>query len=146
MIVAGLASGSFAGVPRNNSAESLFPFDFSFSVRRKIWMENLIPDVCSLMRSLLVIVSQPFTVYGFQLIQTHADKMVQTLPFYLSDIALDVRIRHSLQHEAIRSLFEAPDRIERMGFDFPVSGIVFQCKRRLKSAAGGGPKVQHFSR
>ena len=35
-------------------------------------------------------------------------------------------IRRRLQHEAIRSLFEAPDRIERMGFDFPVSGIVFQ--------------------
>ena len=89
MMVAAIASGSLAVIPLYDSAESLFPFNFAFSCWREIWTKNLIPNVRSLMRSLFIVVGQPFTVDVIQLIQTHAKEVVQALPFCLPDIALD---------------------------------------------------------
>ena len=99
-VLVGTELGSLAVIPRNDSAESLFPFNFAFSCRRKIWTENFISDVRSLMRSLLVVVRQPFTVYVIQLIQAHADKMVQAFSLDLADKALAVSVCHRRAHRS----------------------------------------------
>jgi hypothetical protein len=84
---------SVAVVPRDDSAESLFPFDFALIGRPEINIKNVVINVNSLMRSLVVVVLQPFAVDVIKMIQTEVNKVVQTLSFCLSDIALTIRIR-----------------------------------------------------
>jgi hypothetical protein len=60
MVLAGMQLRSVAIVVRNDSAQSLFPFDFARFSRSEINIENVVPDISSLMRSLMVVVAQPF--------------------------------------------------------------------------------------
>lgn len=92
MQFAGAGLGSFAIVVRNDSAQSLFPLDLTFGCWREIRSKYLIPDICSLMRPLVIIVRQPFPVDVVELIQAKAVKMIQALAFCLSDITFTVGI------------------------------------------------------
>ncbi len=70
-------------MPVNDSAELLFPFGFALFGRSKIHIKNVVINVNSLMRSLIIIVGKPFSI-----------DVIQTLLFCLPDIAFTVRIRH----------------------------------------------------
>ena len=140
MMVAVTASGCFVGVPRNDSAQALLPLDFTFSCWRKTWAKNLVPDVRSLMRSLLVVVRQPFPVDVIELIQTHAKEVVQALPFCLPDIALDERIRHRSAHGRLDYFRPRtfPEQIEpRRVFCIPVTNQMSGPNAQILQPHGG---------
>ncbi len=82
----------------NDSAQPLFPLNFALSRWAEIGAKNLVPDIGALMRSLLIIVREPFPVDVVKLVKAHAEKVVQTLPFYLSDVIFRKRIRHGRAH------------------------------------------------
>lgn len=75
-------------VPRNDSAESLLAFDLALVRGLEIRSKNLVSNIFSLMRSVVVIVFQPFATDIVQLIHTEADKRIKALAFNFSDIAL----------------------------------------------------------
>ena len=109
---------SCAVIVRDDSAEALFPLYLALVRGLKIWSKNLVPDIYSLMRAFVVVIRQPFMVDMIKMIQAKTNEVVKAL------------------------FFNDPDT----GFGVPVRLGRTRCKRRLKSAAGGGPKVQHFSR
>ena len=84
---------SGAVIVRDDSAESCLSPNLAFVGRREIRTKNFVPDIFSLMRSMVVIIFQPFTVYVVQLIHAEADKMIEALSFKLSDVALAKCIR-----------------------------------------------------
>ena len=56
MMVVGATSGSFAIIPRNDSAQPLFALDLALVRGLEIWMENLVANIHSLMRALVIVV------------------------------------------------------------------------------------------
>lgn len=89
MVLAGMGLGCVAVIPRNDSAQTLFPLDLAFGCRRKAWSENLVPNIRTLMRAFVVVVRQPFAVDMVELFQRDTDKVVQTFPFSFANIAFD---------------------------------------------------------
>jgi len=63
---------SCAFVPREYAAEALVPHDFAFACGREVGTQNLIPDLFSLMRSVMIIVCQPLPVDLVELIKAQA--------------------------------------------------------------------------
>ena len=53
---------SSAIVPRDDSAQALFPFDYAFIRWCKIGAKNFVSDIHSLMRAFVVVIRQPFMV------------------------------------------------------------------------------------
>ena len=86
MMVVGAGLCSVAVVVRDNSTEPFFPFDFAVRCRREIGSKNLVSNIHTLMRSMVVIVRKPFAVNVIELLHAEAEKVVKTLSFYLSDI------------------------------------------------------------
>jgi hypothetical protein len=86
MMFAGTGLSGVAVVVRNDSAQTLFPFNIALGRRSEIRPKNLVPDVRSLVRSLLMVVRQPLPVDVVKLVKAHAKEMVQTLAFNLSDV------------------------------------------------------------
>jgi len=94
MVLAGVQLGSVAVIPRNDSAQPLFPFNLALVRRFEIRTENLVPDIHSLMRALVIIVRKPLAVDVIKLIQAYAKEVVQAFSFNFSDIAA-VFINHT---------------------------------------------------
>jgi hypothetical protein len=88
MLFAEGKSGCFAVIPRNNSAQPLFPFNFALVGRNKIHPKNLVPDIRPLMRSVFIIIQQPLVVDIVKMVQAEANKIIKALSFYFSDAAL----------------------------------------------------------
>jgi hypothetical protein len=59
-------------VPREYTAQSFFAHDLTFTGRRKVGAQDLVPDVYALIRWLVVIVRQPFTVDVVELTKVQA--------------------------------------------------------------------------
>ena len=91
-MLSGIGLCSIAVVPRNNSAQSLFPLDLAFGLGREIGAKNFVADIHSLMRTLVVIVRQPLPVDVIKLVKAHANEVIQAFPLNLSDITLAIRI------------------------------------------------------
>jgi len=91
LATAGLRSG--AVVVRDDSAELLFPFNFTFSRGCEINVKNLVSDFLALVRPGEVVMRQPLSVNVFKVINTQADKVVKALRFNGRNIALRVSIR-----------------------------------------------------
>ena len=89
---------SVAIVPRDDSAESLFPFDFALIDRPEVNVQHVVSDINTLMGSLLVVVGKPFAVDVIKVIQAEVNKVIQALPFCLTDITFTVRICHRSTH------------------------------------------------
>jgi hypothetical protein len=123
MMCAGTGSGSFPVVPGNNSAQPLFSLndalvhglDYGLRSKRKatrraspeglplrsraqIRTKNLVSNILALMRSLFIVIRQPYAIDVIKLVKTHAKEMVQTLPFCLSDVTFAKRIRPGGAH------------------------------------------------
>ena len=75
-----------AVVVRNNSAELFFPFDFAFGRRCEIRSKHLVSDIHALMRTMVVIVRQPFAIDVVQLLHAEAEKVVKALFFNFPDV------------------------------------------------------------
>ncbi len=114
MMFARAESGSFAVVPRNDSAQTLSLFDLAFIGRREVGAKNLVPNIHTLMRSLIMVVRQPLVVDVIKLPQAYAVKMVQAFPFNLSDVALAIPIRLESAYRCFMDFrtFALPDSIE----------------------------------
>ena len=72
---------SGAVIVGDDSAESFLSFNFALIRRFKVRAKNFISDIFSLMRSVVVIIFQPFAVDIGQLIHAEADEMIQTFSF-----------------------------------------------------------------
>jgi len=68
----GQSLSSYAFVPREYAAESLVAHNFAFAGRTKLRTQNLVPDVLSLMRSLVVVIRHPFLIDIVELIKAKA--------------------------------------------------------------------------
>lgn len=84
MMFGGAGSGSFAVVIRNDSAQTLFPFDLALVRGLEIWSKNLVSNIDSLMRALVVVVRKPLSVDVVELVQTYAEKVVQAFALNFS--------------------------------------------------------------
>ena len=93
MLPAGAGLSCIAVIPRDDATQPLLPFYFALGSRRKVWAENLVPNICTLMRTFVMVVRQPFAVDMIELFQRYANKMIQTFPFCFPDIALDKCVR-----------------------------------------------------
>ena len=98
MVLAGVQLRSVAVVPRNDSAQPLFSLNLALVGRLEILAKNPVTNIHSLMRSLIIIVCKPLPVDIVELLKAYAKEVIQTLPFCLSDITLDERIRHRSAH------------------------------------------------
>ncbi len=87
MVLAGTELCRVAVVPRNDTAESLFPFDFTFTRWSKINIQNLVADFLALMGAGKVVMRQPLPVNVFKVINAQTDKVVKALRFYGGNIA-----------------------------------------------------------
>jgi len=84
MLLAGTELSGGAIVVRNDSTQSLFPLDFAFVFGREIRLKNLVVDIHSLMRALIMIVRQPLAVDVVELIQAYTNKVIKALALYFS--------------------------------------------------------------
>lgn len=85
LATAGLSG--FAVVMRDDSAELLFPFNFTFSRGYEINIQNLVIDFLALVRPGEVVMRQPLSVNVFKVINAQADKVVKALRFNGRNIA-----------------------------------------------------------
>lgn len=77
MLFVGAGLSGISVVVRNDSAQPLFPLNLALGRRSEIRPKNLVPDVRSLVRSLLMIVRQPLPVDVVKLVKTHAKERVR---------------------------------------------------------------------
>ena len=121
MMFARAESGSIAVIPRNDATQPLFPLNLAPVRRCEVRPKNLVPDIRSLMGSLLVVVRQPFPVDVIKLVKAHAIEVVQALAFDFSDVALAIPIGHGRLNRCPKAfhLLGFPERPE----PFAVFGI-----------------------
>lgn len=100
MIFVGVELCSFPVVPGNDSAQPLFPLNLTFVRRLEIRSQNLVANVHSLMRALVIIVRQPLSVDVVKLVEAYTEKVIQTFSFNLFDMATPY-IRHLTENHQL---------------------------------------------
>ncbi len=93
MLLAGAGLSCIAAIPRDDATQPLLPFYFALGSRRKVWAENLVPNICTLMRAFVIVIRQPFAVYMVELFQRDTDEVIKTLFFYDADTCFGVSVR-----------------------------------------------------
>lgn len=82
-MIIGAESGSFAVIPRKDSAQPLLPLNLALVCGLEIRAKNLVPDILSLMRAFIIVIRQPFAIDVIQVIQTKTNEVVKAL--FLND-------------------------------------------------------------
>ena len=96
-----------AVVVGNYSAEPLFPFDFAFGSRRETGAKNLVPNIQTLMRAMVVVVRKPLAINVVQLVFAEAEKIIEAFPLNLSNCS--TRKTHSpWESTRVFLLFSSP--------------------------------------
>ncbi len=93
MLVTSRELRGFSIVVRDDSAELLFPLNFTFGRGCEINVENLVADFLALMGAGKVVMQQPLSVNVFKVINTQADKVVEALCLYGRNIVFGVSVR-----------------------------------------------------
>lgn len=92
MMMVGTELCRVAVVPRDDSAEALFPLYLALVRGLKIWSKNLVPDIYSLMRAFVVVIRQPFMVDMIKMIQAKTNEVVKALFFNDTDTGFGVPV------------------------------------------------------
>ena len=79
MMLVGVQLRSVAIVPRNDSAQPLLSLDLALVRGLEIWTENLVANINSLMRALVIVVRNPLAVDVVKLVKAYAKEVIQTL-------------------------------------------------------------------
>ena len=93
MMMAGTELCRVAVVPRDDSAQPLFPLDFAFVCGREVGAKSLVSDIHSLMRAFVVVIRQPFMVDMIKMIQAKTNEVVKALFFNDTDTGFGVPVR-----------------------------------------------------
>jgi hypothetical protein len=111
VMMIGQSLSNYAFVPREYAAESFFAHDFAFADGRKIGAQNIVPDIFSLMRSLVVVVRHPSPVDVVELINAQAKEAIQTLMFVCPNIALtkSIGLRRAWWNLQASHTFQLPE-------------------------------------
>ncbi len=140
MMFAGAGLCGISVIPRNDSAQPLFPLDLTPVRGLEVWTKNLVPDIRTLMRSLIVVVRQPLPVDVVELVKAHANKVVQTFLLEHADAAFRIRVGLRSPYRSFDTfdLFALPERPEPFTvFRIPVMNKVPDLNAQILKPHGG---------